>query len=297
MPPIELLLDFKKALILYGPPGTSKTYDANAIAQRLISLSYIREKESIKDYFKNRKDIFEKRIEILQMHANNTYDDFVAGIKLDNGVSSTTKGTIFSIIEKANNDDKHPFVLILDEINRTDISRVFGEVFSAMEYRGTSYKTSIGNYDLILPKNLYFIGTMNEIDFSLEHIDFAFRRRFIWQFHGFNKNTLSEMINNNLNNEKEIDIDSFVDRCESLNFVIQKEPSLGNSYEIGHTFFAVITDIYQQIKKYFSKDQWERSSKILWDISIKPTLEAYCGSLSKDYTDQFISKCKKVYFK
>jgi 5-methylcytosine-specific restriction protein B len=54
-----------------------------------------------------------------------------------------------------------------------------------MEYRGKSYATSIGGFDLTIPDNLYFIGTMNEIDFSLEHVDFALRRRFIWQFKGF----------------------------------------------------------------------------------------------------------------
>src|SRR5690606_35151758 len=126
--------------------------------------------------------------------------------------------------------------------------RLFGEVFSAMENRSNFIYTAIGNFKLQIPENLYIIGTMNEIDFSLERIDFALRRRFLWFEYSFKKDVLRELITLK-NKEKntriaEDEIDKFVDAAENLNNAISTSPELGKQFKIGHTFFAEVVDIY-----------------------------------------------------
>lgn len=190
------LLEYKKAMILYGPPSTSKTFDARHYVEEFITRACFKNKERLKSFLiqSEPKKIFQTNIATAQFHINYSYDDSVAGVQLINGDSNVRPGYIFEVIKLAKETPDIPFALILDEINRTDISRVFVEVFSAMEYRNKFIKTAVGNFDLIITDNLYFIGTMNEIDFSLGHMDFALRRRFIGKFKGFDNDRLNEFI-------------------------------------------------------------------------------------------------------
>lgn len=103
------------------------------------------------------------------------------------------EGYLLKLLEIVRKDN-YPNVLILDEINRIDLSRLFGEFFSALEKRDTDISTSVGGFIINVPKNLYVIGTMNEIDFSLERVDFALRRRFVWLFFGYNQDALKNII-------------------------------------------------------------------------------------------------------
>ncbi len=143
---------------------------------------------------------------------------------------------------------------------------------------------------------------MNEIDFSLERIDFALRRRFIWERHDYSEDALETIINDRLKNNdstKDVDIDSFINCCTALNSVIDKEDSLGSDYHIGHAFFAEITEIYRKLQedkddKKASKN-WTIAKTILWEVSIKPTLEAYCGAMDKQEKNVFIDKCLNTY--
>src|SRR5690606_17758768 len=189
------------------------------------------------------------------------YEDFVAGMQLVEDQTKPQKGKLFEYCALAKNDsDNLPHVLILDEINRVDLSRVFGEVFSAMENRNKDIVTAVGNFKLTIPSNLYVIGTMNEIDFSLEQIDFALRRRFLWFFYGFNKDALSQMVWNKNNKENthlsEEEVNRFLNNAEALNYSITKLPELGEQYQVGHTFFADVVDIYKsyrEIKGYSNR--------------------------------------------
>ena len=197
-----------------------------------------------------------------------------------------------------------PHIVILDEINRVDISRIFGELFTAMEpgYREKRVELPVKdnkNEPIILkiPKNMYFIGKMNMIDFSLEQVDFALRRRFVWQLSTYDEGRLNEIISEKLK-EKETSPneqlwrnfpDSFINNCTALNNEIEWESSLGKNYLIGHAFFAEIVDLCEKTQS------WMDAKIVLWNISILPTLEAYCGTMDSNAKDGFINKCKNAF--
>ncbi len=303
-------LQYKKAIILYGPPGTSKTHTAKHLAEALISHSYLSKKENVAKYFKDKPDFTTDRIHHLQLHPNYTYEDFIAGYQLKNGQTEKTKGTLFKICKKVLEDEeKLPHVLILDEINRIDLSRLFGEVFSALENRDTPIEVGVGEFKLNIPSNLYVIGTMNEIDFSLERIDFALRRRFLWFFYGYNENTLWDIIywkNEELGTRLKMsdEMERYIRNVSALNLKISMIPELGKQYQIGHTFFGEIVEIYKsyfEIGGYTSlSNQLYRNdggpSGILWNISIEPMLISYLGNMELDMRDEILKELKTIFF-
>lgn len=301
-------LQYKKAIILYGPPGTSKTHSAKRLSKALITDHYLSKPTNVKTYFEQDIDVSQDRIHRLQLHTNYTYEDFVAGYQLVGNETKVVKGKLFEICEAAREDDL-PHVLILDEINRVDLSRLFGEVFSALEDREQEIDLSLGGLSLSIPKNLYVIGTMNEIDFSLEQIDFALRRRFLWFYYGFNKDVLKSIIwskNKQLNTKlKEEEVNRYVKNCSALNAQLRELPELGPQYEIGHTFFAEIVDIFSSYKsihgysKQLSKQIFRDGGAIdiIWSISIEPIIEAFLGNLDKDSKKEVLKKLRATFKK
>tara|TARA_R110002012_G_scaffold253877_1_gene432916 strand:- start:15147 stop:16937 length:1791 start_codon:yes stop_codon:yes gene_type:complete len=303
-------LQYKKAIILYGPPGTSKTHSAKRLSKALITDHYLSKPANVKSYFEQEIDVTETRIHRLQLHNNYTYEDFVAGFQLVANETKVVKGKLFEISKAAREDDL-PHVLILDEINRVDISRLFGEVFSAIEDREQDIELSIGGLSLSIPKNLYIIGTMNEIDFSLEQIDFALRRRFLWFYYGFKEDVLRNMIwskNNpeNLDTKLKADeVNQYVQNCSALNDQLKELPELGPQYEIGHTFFSEVVDIFSSYKsihgysKQLSKQIFREGGAIdiIWSISIEPIIEAFLGNLDKDSKKDIIKELKEIFKK
>lgn len=159
---IKKLLEFKKQIILQGAPGTGKTYTAKKVAEAM-GCGY----------------------EVIQFHPSYTYEDFVRGI-----VSKTEGNNIkyevedkilMNAIEKAKKHEK--YILIIDEINRANLPSVLGELLYALEYREEPVicpykKDKEDDGKIIIPKNLYIIGTMNTADRSIGNIDYAVRRRF-----------------------------------------------------------------------------------------------------------------------
>jgi 5-methylcytosine-specific restriction protein B len=290
--------EYKKALVFYGPPGTSKTHSATRLAELLISKQYFRDRSDFKEYFANSKTIFENHIHHLQLHSNYHYEDFIAGMHIEKGESVVKRGYLLNLIEKIKGD-KLPHILILDEINRTDIARLFGELFSALEYRTKKIKLSVGDLEIELPENLYFIGTMNEIDFSLERIDFALYRRFLWQFKGFDRDILHSMIREKKSDLKikDEDIETFIDRCETLNEYVSKTPELGENYQVGHTFFAEVVDIYKSMQGIHSGSLnfLKHPVNVLWEISIKPILMAFLGNMDADTKKEKINAFHKLW--
>ncbi len=319
----ETLLDYKKAMILYGPPGTSKSYQARRIAESIIAKA-LREKnkEKIADSITHLQTTLDSHIHILQMHPNYTYDDFIVGKSIEDNKIVVKPGKMLQIIAGIDENDNLPHFVILDEINRVDISRVFGELFTAMEssYRKTGVELSVdvsqipeeakkaltianGKLFLKVPENMYFIGTMNMIDFSLEQVDFALRRRFLWKLSTFDHKRLDEIISEKVaENIKKLQAknedvaqwnnwpDNFIECCIALNNEIEWESSLGKNYLIGHAFFAEIADIFEKV------GDWGKAKNILWQVSILPTLDAYCGTMDAEMQKRFINVCKDAFF-
>lgn len=296
-------IQYKKAVVFYGPPGTSKTHSAEQLATNLIYQHFFSEPENVRTYFRDDPDIKKDRIHHLQLHPNYSYEDFIGGTQFQDGNTIKREGYLLKLLEVVRKDD-YPNVLILDEINRIDLSRLFGEFFSALEKRNTDITTSIGGFIINVPKNLYVIGTMNEIDFSLERVDFALRRRFVWFFFGYNPDTLTSIINNKKetlrSNIKDDDIEEYIARCTKLNETIEAIEELGKQYQIGHTFFAEIVDIHEAFRgiEGFPRLKLLRKNaavKVLWDISIKPMLEAFLGNMDRLTKEDHINKLAEIF--
>jgi len=302
-------LQYKKAVILYGPPGTSKTHSAKSIAVNAI-MRYHLPKCTLKDYLKTITDnekvneIVKNRIHRLQLHTNYNYEDFVAGMRIVEGKTIFEKGDLLKLIEDVVEKDEYPNVLILDEINRVDLSRLFGEFFSAIENRNDEVKTAVGGFTMKVPANLLVIGTMNEIDFSLERVDFALRRRFVWFPFGFNAQTLRHIIKSMQKDMKykvnEVELLRFINNCDALNNEIENTEELGSQYHIGHTFFGEIVEIFNQFSEIQGKEInsifiKNGPVKVLWDISIKPMLEAFLGNMDKQTREEKINGLESIF--
>ena len=195
---IQNLLKSNLQVILTGAPGTGKTYTAKQVACAMTG--------------DDPKAEVQPHIESVQFHPGYDYSDFVIGMKpvlLDEDGKEVKpeesgkgklqvsfrwkKGIFMDFAQKAkdaydNAEDKGnapKFVFLIDEINRADLSRVFGELFSLLEeeYRYPNNKKGVtlpDGKDFVIPRNLYIVGTMNDIDRSVESMDFALRRRFAW---------------------------------------------------------------------------------------------------------------------
>ncbi|MGL1890605.1 MAG: AAA family ATPase [Spirochaetaceae bacterium] len=299
-------LTFKKNIILYGPPGTSKTYNANSLATSFIYQQIIKnDKTKVKDFIEGKIKI-KNRIKKLQLHSNYSYEDFIIGIQLVNGETNPKEGYFLDLCNEIDEDeDKSPYVLILDEINRVDLSRLFGEAFSGIENRESELDLSIKGFKLKVPDNLYIIGTMNEIDFSLERLDFALRRRFVWFFYEFDVDALISMIDEKkrvlkLDKIDENIIDQFIDNASQLNEKITEIEDLGKQYQIGHTFFAELIDIASGFKgrpSYIMGIPIFKEGgpvETLWDISIEPILDAFFGNLGDEQKKDQLEILKKI---
>lgn len=284
----ELLETGNKAVILYGPPGTGKTFKAEQVAKELLTKN---EELSDEELEKCRFSYWEKPdysngyYELIQFHPNYTYEDFIGGIqpKLNENegtVSYELKEGIFKQVcdwAKENSDLK--FIVIIDEINRADLSAIFGELMYALEKRGNPLNIPHFEKEFTIPKNVYVIGTMNNLDKSLVTFDLALRRRF-----GFFKMEpeMSSLANQELLGGKieENQLNKFIERCEDINSQICKELKLSEEYKIGHAYFGKIKDFLPDLTEKEEPDAkittWELEK--LWNYHLKPLLEEYLGS-------------------
>ena len=161
---IRTLLEDKRQIIFQGPPGTGKTYVARKLAERMAGSP--------------------DRVTIVQFHPSYAYEDFVQGFRptmLDQGQAGfkVSNGPLLEAAKRAKSERDSRHFLIIDEINRGNLAKVFGELYFLLEYRNEKIRLQYGgNKKFRLPRNLYIIGTMNTADRSIALVDLALRRRF-----------------------------------------------------------------------------------------------------------------------
>ena len=172
-------------------------------------------------------------------------------------------------------------------MNRTNLAEMLGEAFSLLERdrRGETLKLPGFNVDqepdeLVIPKNLYFIGTLNEIDQSVETLDFALRRRFLWRECPFERDTLLEIVSNRWEDDigrfsyddAAVQLERFADRAEELNSAIEASGELGRQYQVGHTYFA-------DVAFFIGPGSGREEQSGEWDLPVdrrwKPSTAAY----------------------
>ena len=214
------ILRIKKNIILQGVPGVGKTFVAKRIAFSMMGV----------------KDV--ERVMMVQFHQSYSYEDFIMGFRPSTDGFELKRGAFYNFCKKAEIDGDNDYFFIIDEINRGNLSKIFGELFMLIENdkRGVSLQLLYSDEKFSVPKNIYIIGMMNTADRSLAMLDYALRRRFAFfeikpgfTTDGFREYRMS------LENEK---FDKLIACVESLNNVISNDESLGDGFCIGHSYFC-----------------------------------------------------------
>lgn len=239
----RVLKDFKQ-VILSGPPGTSKSYWAKSIAQ---------------------DDYFQSNFTQIQFHPQFSYQQFVGGYVVEGDLVNYKNGILLNILDGMG--DK-PHLLIIDEINRANVTQVFGEILQLLD-RGNSLeiKNESGSKNYSLPKNLYILATLNSTDRSLSRLDYAFKRRFAEIYVPVNASILNELCDTT----DFISLATFLEKINSNLVQLTQDKDM----VIGHAIFLADHVFDTETNKY----KWSYESFIfLFNYKLLPLIYDYCGN-------------------
>lgn len=258
------VLEHKKNIIFQGAPGVGKTFSAKRLAYSIMG------------------EVDDDRIGFVQFHQNYSYEDFVMGYKPNSeGGFDLQRGIFYKFCIKAANDPGRKYFFIIDEINRGNLSKIFGELLMLIEkdYRANKITLAYSDERFAVPANLYIIGMMNTADRSLAMIDYALRRRFSFypMKPGFDSDGFKQY-QEELGNEK---FNALIEKVKELNKAIVDDGSLGSGFEIGHSYFCNQEEI---------ANSWLQA---VVNYEIIPMLEEYWFD-NKDKVDEWSEKLKKT---
>jgi len=227
----------------------------------------------------------DSRIKIVQFHQNYSYEDFIMGYRPCGADFKLTEGIFYHFCKEASKHKNKEYFFIIDEINRGNISKIFGELLMLIEkqYRGTTINLYYSGMPFSVPENLYIIGMMNTADRSLAIMDYALRRRF--SFFEIEPAYNSEGFRNYQQKIENKTFNAVIEQIKLLNKEIASDTSLGNGFQIGHSYFCgkkpeecttdwiysvVEFDIIPMLSEYWfdeteKLEQWKKSLRGVFD--------------------------------
>lgn len=244
------VLKRKKNIILQGAPGVGKTFLAKRLAYSIMG----------------EKD--DEHVKFIQFHQNYSYEDFVMGYKPIEEGFELKYGIFYNFCQKATKNPDKDYFFIIDEINRGNLSKIFGELLMLIEadYRDEKATLAYTGSDFSVPKNLHIIGMMNIADRSLAMIDYALRRRF--SFFDIEPAFDSEGFSNYQKEFSNKTFNELIEKIKKLNEAIAQDQSLGKGFCIGHSYFCnaeectlewmkdiVEFDIFPMLSEYWFDDE------------------------------------------